>query len=380
MDVHDVCRRQYLPYTLEEAIHIVVLTPDPDTDLCKTAENLQVQNLEIRKRVSGPEHPDTLTSMNSLASNYRQATCSQLCDAEGLAATVKVVLLEGSAERFNNVKPWMGEGLAPADEDWCTGTLGGYVFVKSGGEAAARQYALTCHHVLFPAKEDGTAKLARADPVVPGSSAHVRVEQPSRADYDAAQSMLAAQIQEYGQKVGRIEEVIAQGLDSASRQRARAQAHERQNTLEEIDRADKAFDRRFGVSWAIGDSGVPVDWGLIRVDDHRAGGTNEWRPIPRSYDLDQKRGLIQMPAKKSRPLKDGDTVFMCGRSSGVRAGTISSVDARVRWPELPSSATEKLVVSRGGLAFAVRGDSGAWVMDRKNELVGMVVGGPTGIG
>ncbi|KAI9826220.1 MAG: hypothetical protein M1826_006735 [Phylliscum demangeonii] len=105
-----------------------------------------------------------IVSMNSLASTYRQATCSKVCDAHGLAATVTVVLLKGSAERFYNVKPWMGEGLAPADVDWCTGSLGGYVFLKSGTEAAARQYALTCHHVLFPAKEDGTAKLARADP------------------------------------------------------------------------------------------------------------------------------------------------------------------------------------------------------------------------
>jgi hypothetical protein len=33
-------------------------------------EELNVQIMEIRKRVLGPEHPDTLTSMNNLASIY----------------------------------------------------------------------------------------------------------------------------------------------------------------------------------------------------------------------------------------------------------------------------------------------------------------------
>ncbi|KAH8598603.1 hypothetical protein B0O99DRAFT_505943 [Bisporella sp. PMI_857] len=35
------------------------------------AEDLDVQVIETRKRVLGPEHPDTLTSMANLASTYR---------------------------------------------------------------------------------------------------------------------------------------------------------------------------------------------------------------------------------------------------------------------------------------------------------------------
>src|SRR5439155_16763088 len=36
----------------------------------KEAEELQVKVVEIRKRVLGPEHPDTLNGMNNLASTY----------------------------------------------------------------------------------------------------------------------------------------------------------------------------------------------------------------------------------------------------------------------------------------------------------------------
>ncbi|PIG87103.1 kinesin light chain, partial [Aspergillus arachidicola] len=36
----------------------------------KEAEELEVQVIELRKQVLGPEHPDTLTSMNNLASIY----------------------------------------------------------------------------------------------------------------------------------------------------------------------------------------------------------------------------------------------------------------------------------------------------------------------
>ena len=35
------------------------------------AEKLDVQVMETRKTVLGPEHPDTLTSMANLASTYR---------------------------------------------------------------------------------------------------------------------------------------------------------------------------------------------------------------------------------------------------------------------------------------------------------------------
>jgi len=37
----------------------------------KEAEELGVQVLETKKRVIGPEHPSTLTSMANLASTYR---------------------------------------------------------------------------------------------------------------------------------------------------------------------------------------------------------------------------------------------------------------------------------------------------------------------
>ncbi|KAK0613579.1 hypothetical protein B0T14DRAFT_437191 [Immersiella caudata] len=46
------------------------------------AEGLQVQAMEMRKKVLGPEHPDTITSMNNLALTYRGQ--GRLAEAEGL--------------------------------------------------------------------------------------------------------------------------------------------------------------------------------------------------------------------------------------------------------------------------------------------------------
>ena len=50
------------------------------------AEGLEVQVVEITRRVLGPEHPDTLTSMNNLASTYRDQ--GRWTEAEELEAQV----------------------------------------------------------------------------------------------------------------------------------------------------------------------------------------------------------------------------------------------------------------------------------------------------
>ncbi|KAF5855882.1 hypothetical protein ETB97_008292, partial [Aspergillus alliaceus] len=42
-----------------------------DQGLWKEAEELEMQTLELRKQVLGPEHPDTLTSMNNLAYTWK---------------------------------------------------------------------------------------------------------------------------------------------------------------------------------------------------------------------------------------------------------------------------------------------------------------------
>jgi hypothetical protein len=49
----------------------------------KEAEELEVQVMQMRKRVLGDEHPDTLTSMANLAFTLQ----SQACHEEALALT-----------------------------------------------------------------------------------------------------------------------------------------------------------------------------------------------------------------------------------------------------------------------------------------------------
>jgi hypothetical protein len=45
----------------------------------KEAEMLQAQVLEIKQRILGPEHPNTLTSMNNLGGTYSNGRRQRCC-------------------------------------------------------------------------------------------------------------------------------------------------------------------------------------------------------------------------------------------------------------------------------------------------------------
>lgn len=68
---------------------------------------------------------------------------------------------------------------------------------------------------------------------------------------------------------------------------------------------------------------------------------------------------------------------MRGAKSGCRKGTVSGVVSDVALLDDKSRIISELMVlgDDGSLAFARRGDSGAWAIDGQGDWVGVVVGG-----
>lgn len=72
----------------------------------------------------------------------------------------------------------------------------------------------------------------------------------------------------------------------------------------------------------------------------------------------------------------GEEVVLVGRTSDVRIGIFNAIESRAAFPALERRTTEYVVTSRDGLAFAAPGDSGAFVLNRQGELMGLLIGGP----
>lgn len=66
-----------------------------------------------------------------------------------------------------------------------------------------------------------------------------------------------------------------------------------------------------------------------------------------------------------------------GRGSGFTRGRFSFIPSHVNVSDSPNETTEQIFVSLsgGGDIFSYRGDSGAWVLNGKGQLGGMIMGG-----
>lgn len=76
----------------------------------------------------------------------------------------------------------------------------------------------------------------------------------------------------------------------------------------------------------------------------------------------------------------GEEVVLIGKTSDVRSGIFSAIESLAEFPALGRRTTEYAVTGRDGLAFAAPGDSGASVLNRQGELIGVLIGGPQEIG
>lgn len=76
----------------------------------------------------------------------------------------------------------------------------------------------------------------------------------------------------------------------------------------------------------------------------------------------------------------GDKAVLFGKTSEAKHGVFNAIDPRVIWPGLDQPTTEWSFVGSEGDKFAAFGDSGAWVLNTRGALGGMLIGGPKGIG
>lgn len=77
----------------------------------------------------------------------------------------------------------------------------------------------------------------------------------------------------------------------------------------------------------------------------------------------------------------GDQLVMFGAESGPSFGTYSFIDPRVMLPgQKGERTTEAVVVPSSSAGFAQGGDSGAFVVNSRGLLVGILIGGPSGAG
>ena len=74
-------------------------------------------------------------------------------------------------------------------------------------------------------------------------------------------------------------------------------------------------------------------------------------------------------------MKPGDELMLFGRISGVKIGEVSAVISDIKWCEQPRLTKEYAICRNDGERFAEEGDSGAFVLNRGGQLVGILVGG-----
>ena len=76
-------------------------------------------------------------------------------------------------------------------------------------------------------------------------------------------------------------------------------------------------------------------------------------------------------------LGEGQEVYKSGRSTGFTEGRWSYLQSEVRLPNNPDDTSEVVFIATRNLGsiFAVHGDSGAWVLNEKGHLGGMIIGG-----
>lgn len=74
--------------------------------------------------------------------------------------------------------------------------------------------------------------------------------------------------------------------------------------------------------------------------------------------------------------QDDYTVILHGAKTKRSRGIFSHIKSDCRLPGQPGYTREHVFVGLRGEPFAVRGDSGAFVLDRQGCLVGLLVGGP----
>jgi hypothetical protein len=241
------------------------------------------------------------------------------------------------------------------------GTLGTWVTFR-GTDGVKQVCFLTCCHVISPGdRENQTTNekygigLNGKKPIKP-----IIVDYPAPFDAEPSKATLSSSI---------------------------AKGHDHEGTMKRSMGVIEKYIRNGGIGSVIHASGIyrtnisnrRMDWALVRCHDPSTVGKNI--PPPGPFTTMQLGGRqLEVPyvvkpgeiVQKNNTLVDGAWVTKKGRTSGVTAGEVHAMKARIDWKN--GMETYEIVVQGFGGDFVDRGDSGAMVTDINKEWVGMVIG------
>jgi len=75
-----------------------------------------------------------------------------------------------------------------------------------------------------------------------------------------------------------------------------------------------------------------------------------------------------------------DDLILYDKVSEMTCERLSAIKSSIQWPERKGVTTECVVTAQDGLAFALLGDSGSFVLNQTGALVGLLIAGVDGRG
>ncbi|KAI9860889.1 MAG: hypothetical protein M1813_005567 [Trichoglossum hirsutum] len=292
-----------------------------------------------------------------------------------------VEVLVGGVIRFGEteyeVKAFGGSSISPTEVDYSVGTLGGYVRLM--GPNGSRVLAVSCHHVIMPAPLNTPSEYTEA--VAPGLGHHIRVSQPGvmarEEDISAKRKVLLldeGSVKELQEEV-EYKPWKARNLEVAENS-FRISGNELKKALD--------FDHHFGTVFAT--SGYKIsttlrcalDWALVDVQYTRRGENKvpELERAPPGYQVLSEGDAVVGVAQLSMD----DYVVKAGYSSGTTYGWFSHIKHDCNLPGNSSLTSEYVIAGHKGRPFALRGDSGAFVLNRHGNLAGLLIAGHEELG
>lgn len=255
-------------------------------------------------------------------------------------------------------KPQNGASIGIENQELGAGTLGGWVIFKQNDPSLQPlKCALTCYHVI---SKGDTANLPLNDRYGIGPNG-----QPPRSKINIVYPALFDALET---KRKMREHIFNNNDPTGSRQRTL-------QGLYDLEAAGPIGYVRYASGLRRTAEQRRLDWALIvspetftqnkpppaGAFDSSAlwNGNIEWAPGPEDY------------ITKFGAIKEGDWVAKAGRST-TTSGEVNKIRRRVHWNDHPDSyETEVIGIDRN---FASGGDSGSWVINSKQELVGLLIG------
>ncbi|KMP02047.1 hypothetical protein CIHG_05396 [Coccidioides immitis H538.4] len=263
------------------------------------------------------------------------------------------------------LQPSMGASIGSIASSEVTGTLGGYVELFKAG-APDRICALTCGHIGMAYEEDVSSDDDFTGPFTMIEDSPIPIGHPSFGDHNAMIEVYERGIKLYEdfereqEKKVRVDSGNLRAIEALSYTRRMAAVY-RQKLASAKD-ADRNIGNLFAASgYQVSESGCLLDWALIDLNPGRIG-VNRCR-----------EGFVQSVAPG---FDSGSRVVKIGRSSDYTVGYLNGVESYLtfRNTQLEVTLAEWAVVAASTHPFCARGDSGSFVLNDADDLIGLLWG------